>query len=125
MAPTPHSHRWGARDVIDSLQEALRTATDRHTGGVPSATAELTRNASFNTQIRIQVTANMDADPRKVERHARAVLKAAVATYREAARLYPEPKPAPVKPAKPVGKMTTRQAAGIAVARRKTAAKRA
>lgn len=86
-------HRFSASDAIATLQEALRNVTDRHTTGAPQVAVELTRNAKWDVQVSVKVTANTEATPAQLKKHAREVLAVAIETYDAAAKKYAAPGP--------------------------------
>lgn len=94
------THRLRAQDIIDRQAETIRMLTERHTSGPPSVAVELTRNAKWDVQLSVKVTANTDTTPAELARHAMAVLKVATDTYDKAARKYGTPAPALVPPVK-------------------------
>lgn len=98
MRPRNAPHRFNAGDAIATLQEAIRNLTDRHTTGAPSVTVELVRNAKWDVQLSVKVTANTETPPAALAKHAKEVLKIATATYDSAARKYGTPAPALVPP---------------------------
>jgi hypothetical protein len=84
----PAVRRLNAVDVIEGLQATIRNLTERHTASSPQVAIDLTRNAKGDTQIGVKVTANMDADARRLKAHAAAVAVVAVERYEALSKKY-------------------------------------
>lgn len=116
----PAPRRLRAADVIDSQAETIRALTERRTSGIPNVSCDFTRNAKGETQIKVEVDANLEANMDDVRAHALSVVDVAIAAYERAAMRFPTAEGTVTNDDPPkTGEKEARAAAAIARARAK------